>query len=168
MVESDIASPAELAKAYMGSRPSQVSPSLLGMRNQLGKERTVFHADTLNPSWTPIVSLAKRSSVSMSAVENGFITPRSQGRSAIYTMPRTPYSRVHRTSTLKVHLYYHCCKIILLLSKAHSLIMFYSFQGSGINSSGFAGPSTSSSSLSPLENDGNFDSRLGVNAVTYF
>ncbi|XP_047978219.1 nuclear pore complex protein NUP1 isoform X2 [Salvia hispanica] len=135
VVESDIASPAELAKAYMGSRPSQVSPSLLGMRNQLGKERTVFHADTLNPSWTPIVSLAKRSSVSMSAVENGFITPRSQGRSAIYTMPRTPYSRVHRTSTLK---------------------------GSGINSSGFAGPSTSSSSLSPLENDGNFDSRLGT------
>ncbi|XP_042046215.1 nuclear pore complex protein NUP1-like isoform X2 [Salvia splendens] len=135
VVESDIASTAELAKAYMGSRPSQVSPSLLGMSNQLGKERTVLRADTLNPSRSPIVSLAKRSSVSMSAVENGFITPRSQGRSAIYTMPRTPYSRVHQTSTLK---------------------------GSGINSSGFAGPSTSSSSLSPLENDGNFDSQLGT------
>ncbi|XP_041999983.1 nuclear pore complex protein NUP1-like [Salvia splendens] len=135
VVESDIASPAELAKAYMGSRPSQVSPSLLRMRNQLGKERTVLLADTLNPSRSPIVSLAKRSSVSMSAVENGFITPRSQGRSAIYTMPHTPYSRVNRTSTLK---------------------------GSGINSSGFAGPSTSSSSLSPLENDGNFDSRPGT------
>ncbi|KAL1546111.1 nuclear pore complex protein NUP1-like [Salvia divinorum] len=134
VVESDIASPSELAKAYMGSRPSQVSPSLLGMRNQLGKEGTVFLADTLNPSRSPIVSLAKRSSVSMSAAENGFITPRSRGRSAIYTMARTPYSRVLRTSMLK---------------------------GTGINSSGFAGPSTSSS-LSPLENDGNFDSRLGT------
>ncbi|XP_057778695.1 nuclear pore complex protein NUP1 isoform X3 [Salvia miltiorrhiza] len=135
VLENDIASPAELAKAYMGSRPSQVSPSLLGLRNQLGKEGTGLLADTVNSSKSPIMSLAKRSSVSMSASENGFITPRSRGRSANYTMARTPYSRVHPTSTLK---------------------------GSVINSSGFAGPSTSSASLSLLENDGNFDSRLGT------
>lgn len=116
MVENNIASPAELAKAYMGSRPSQVSPSLLGMRNQLGKEGTGLLTDTLIPSKSPIMSLAKRSSLSRSDAENGFITPRSRGRSAIYTMARTPYSRVHPTSRLKVHLYYFYCNMMLLLS----------------------------------------------------
>ncbi|KAH6826510.1 hypothetical protein C2S53_014723 [Perilla frutescens var. hirtella] len=131
VLENDIASPAELAKAYMGRRPSQVSPSVLGMRNQLGKEGTGLLSDTLIASKSPIMSLAKKTSFSLVAAENGFITPRSRGRSAIYNMARTPYSRVHPTSILK---------------------------GSGINN--YAGPSTSSSSLSPVEKDENFDSRL--------
>ncbi|KAL1549688.1 nuclear pore complex protein NUP1-like isoform X1 [Salvia divinorum] len=134
VLENNIASPAELAKAYMGSRPSQVSPSLLGRRNQLGNDGTWLLADTLPPK-SPIVSLAKRSSVGLGAAENVFITPRSRGRSTIYTMARTPHSRVHPTYILK---------------------------RSGINSSGFAGPSTSSSSLPPLESDGKFDPRLGT------
>lgn len=46
--------------------------------------------------------------------------------------------------------------------------MFYTFQGSGISSSGIAGPSTSLSSRSPLENDGSFDSRLGVSVESDF
>lgn len=102
MLENDIASPAELAKAYMGSRPSQVSPSALGMRNQLGKESMGFVADPLIASKSPITSLAQTTSVSRGAADNGFITPRPRGRSAIYTMARTPYSRVHPSSSLKV------------------------------------------------------------------
>lgn len=101
-VENDMASPAELAKAYMGRRPSQVSPSALGMHNQLGKESIGFVADTLVASKSPLTSLATRTSVSRGAADNGFITPRPRGRSAIYTMARTPYSRVHPTSALKV------------------------------------------------------------------
>ncbi|XP_042049772.1 nuclear pore complex protein NUP1-like [Salvia splendens] len=132
---NDIVSPAELAKSYMGSRTSQVSQSLLGMRNQLGNDGTWLLADALNPPKSPIVSLARRSSVGLSAAENVYITPLSRGRSAIYTMARTPYSRVHPTSISK---------------------------RSGINSRGFAGPSTSTSSLSPLENDGKYDLRLGT------
>ncbi|XP_047960423.1 nuclear pore complex protein NUP1-like isoform X2 [Salvia hispanica] len=135
VLENDIVSPAELAKSYMGSRTSQVSPSLLGMCNQLGNDGTRWLADTLNPPKSPIVSLARRSSVGLSAAENVYITPRPRGRSAIYTMARTPYSRVNPTSISK---------------------------RSGINSSGFAGPSTSTSSLSPLENDGKFDLQLGT------
>lgn len=133
VLENDIASPAELAKAYMGSRPSQVSPSVLGMRNQLGKEGTGLLSDMLIASKSPIMSVTKKTSFSLGASENGFITPRSRGRSAIYNMARTPYSRVRPTSILK---------------------------GSGINSSRYAGPSTSSSSLSPVENDENLESRL--------
>lgn len=106
MLESDIASPAELAKAYMGSRPSQISPSALGMRNQFGKEGTGLLANTLIASKSPIMSLAKKTSVSLGAVENGFTTPRPRGRSAIYNMARTPYSRVNPNSILKVHLYF--------------------------------------------------------------
>ncbi|KAG6427244.1 hypothetical protein SASPL_111486 [Salvia splendens] len=135
VLENDIVSPAELAKSYMGSRASQVSPSLLGMCNQLGNYGTWLLADTLNPPKSPIVSRARRSSVGLSATEYVYITPRSGGRSAIYPMARTPYSRVHPTSISK---------------------------RSGNNSSGFTGPSTSTSSLSPLENDGKFDSRLGT------
>jgi len=34
--------------------------------------------------------------------ENGFMTPRSRGKYGIYSMARTPYSRVQPASTLKV------------------------------------------------------------------
>lgn len=44
----------------------------------------------------------------------------------------------------------------------YSSYYFTHFQGSGINRSGYAGPSTSSSKFSPLDNDGNFDSQSGV------
>ncbi|XP_073272543.1 uncharacterized protein [Primulina huaijiensis] len=68
VIEDDLASPAELAKAYMGSRPSKVSPSVLGTQ---------------------------------SLAENGFVTPKSQGRLAISSMGRTPYSRIHPYSIPK-------------------------------------------------------------------
>ncbi|XP_075512789.1 LOW QUALITY PROTEIN: uncharacterized protein LOC142548381 [Primulina tabacum] len=68
VIEDDLASPAELAKAYMGSRPSKMSPSMLGTR---------------------------------SLSEIGFVTPKSRGRLAIYSMARTPHSRVHPHSVQK-------------------------------------------------------------------
>ncbi|XP_073037093.1 LOW QUALITY PROTEIN: uncharacterized protein [Primulina eburnea] len=68
VIEDNLASPAELAKAYMGSRPSKVSPSMLGTQ---------------------------------SLAENGLVTPKSQGRLAIYSMARNPYSRIHPYSIQK-------------------------------------------------------------------
>ncbi|XP_073016073.1 uncharacterized protein [Primulina eburnea] len=68
VIEDDLASPAELAKAYMGSRPSKISPSMLGTR---------------------------------SLSENGFVTPKSRGRMATYSMVHTPHSRVHPHSVQK-------------------------------------------------------------------
>ncbi|XP_057980732.1 nuclear pore complex protein NUP1 isoform X2 [Malania oleifera] len=91
--EEDVASPAELAKAYMGSRPSKVSPSMLGFRSQAFKEEGTLPS---NPVFTPkpsITSLVQRSSLCNGIPDNSFRTLRSRGRSAIYSMARTPYSR---------------------------------------------------------------------------
>ncbi|KAL0401461.1 UNVERIFIED_CONTAM: Nuclear pore complex protein [Sesamum latifolium] len=132
VLDDDIASPAELAKAYMGSRPSKVSPSMLGSRRPVGRDEIGLLSSGPFASKSPIMSLTKKTSVSLAAPENGFITPRSRGRSAIYNMARTPYSRVHPTSILK---------------------------GGRANSNGFAGPSMSSSSLSLAENDEKFESQ---------
>ncbi|KAL2227601.1 UNVERIFIED_CONTAM: Nuclear pore complex protein NUP1 [Sesamum indicum] len=132
VLDDDIASPAELAKAYMGSRPSKVSPSMLGSRRPVGRDEIGLLSSGPFASKSSLMSLTKKTSVSPAAPENGFITPRSRGRSAIYNMARTPYSRVHPTSILK---------------------------GSRLNSNGFAGPSMSSSSLSLAENDEKFESQ---------
>ncbi|GFQ07585.1 nuclear pore complex protein nup1 [Phtheirospermum japonicum] len=131
VLEDDNASPAELAKAYMGSRPSKVSPSVLGMRSRVGKEDTGLLSSFPSASASPIMALTKKTPSSLAAPDNGFITPRSRGRSAIYNMARTPYSKFHLTSNLK---------------------------GSGINSNGYAGPSMSSSFLFPVESHEKLDS----------
>ncbi|VVA97141.1 unnamed protein product [Arabis nemorensis] len=89
-----IASPAQLAKAYMGSRPSEVTPSMLGLRGQGVREDSVFLNRTPFPSKSPTMSLVPKPS-GQRTLENGFVTPRSRGRSAIYSMARTPYSRPH-------------------------------------------------------------------------
>ncbi|KAJ0103323.1 hypothetical protein Patl1_05829 [Pistacia atlantica] len=101
VVDEDVASPAELAKAYMGTRPSKVSLSMLGVRSQALKEESTVLNNRVLPSAAPIMSLVPRSSGHVGVTENGFLTPRSRGRSAIYNMARTPYSRIHSTTTLK-------------------------------------------------------------------
>ncbi|GER28882.1 nucleoporin-related [Striga asiatica] len=133
VIEDDNASPAELAKAYMGSRPSKVSPSVLAIRSRVGKGDAGLLSSLPSTLGSPIIALNKKTRNSMVAPDNGFITPRSRGRSAIYNMARTPYSKVHLTSSLK---------------------------GSGICRNGYAGsgPSTSSS-FSPVDIDENIDFR---------
>lgn len=98
-----MASPAELAKAYMGSRSFKVSPSMLGVRSQALREESTVLNNSVLPSEAAIMSLVPRSSGHVGVTENGYLTPRSRGRSAIYNMARTPYSRIHSTTTLKVH-----------------------------------------------------------------
>ncbi|KAL3630067.1 hypothetical protein CASFOL_023051 [Castilleja foliolosa] len=132
VLEDDNASPAELAKAYMGSRSSKVSPSVLGMRRRIGREDTGLLSSFPSASASPIMALTKGTPSILAAPVNGFITPRSRGRSSIYNMARTPYSKSHLTSNLK---------------------------GSGINSNGFAGPSMSSSFLSTVPSHGKLESR---------
>ena len=105
VLEEDVASPAELAKAYMGRRPSKVSPSLLGLRSQALKEDVTLYDNVPFPSKSPIMSLEPKSAVRGSFPDNGLITPRARGRSAIYSMARTPYSRDYLTANQKVYLY---------------------------------------------------------------
>ncbi|CAI9768375.1 unnamed protein product [Fraxinus pennsylvanica] len=101
VLEDDIASPAELARAYMGSCPSKISPSKLGMRSQIGREDARLLSNVPFTPKSPVMSSTTRVSVNVGVPENGFITPRSRGRSAIYNMARTPYPRVNTTAILK-------------------------------------------------------------------
>ncbi|XP_055831345.1 nuclear pore complex protein NUP1-like isoform X2 [Solanum dulcamara] len=101
ILEDDIASPAELAKAYMGSRPSKVSPSMLSTRSQVVREDTPLLTNVQYVQRSPIPSVTTRTVGFLGVREDGFTTPRSRGRSAIYSMARTPYSRVRQTDVQK-------------------------------------------------------------------
>ncbi|KAJ4970867.1 hypothetical protein NE237_003966 [Protea cynaroides] len=102
VLEEDIASPAELAKTYMGNRASKVSPSTLGLRSQVLREELPLVSNLPFPRRSSGLSLVPRSSVRYAGTpgvsENGYQTPKSQGRSAIYSMARTPYARIHSTA----------------------------------------------------------------------
>ena len=104
VLDEDVASPAELAKAYMGSRPSKISVSMLGLHNQVPMGDSALLNNKVFLPKSPIMSLVPRSSGHVGSLGNGFVTPRSRGRSAIYSMARTPYSRVNSAAVLKVHM----------------------------------------------------------------
>ncbi|XP_059444221.1 nuclear pore complex protein NUP1 isoform X2 [Corylus avellana] len=101
VLDEDVASPAELAKAYMDCRPSKVSPLMLGIRSQGFVEDPIVISHRPFPPKSPIMPLVPRSAGRAGYTENGFMTPRSRGKYAIYSMARTPYSRVHSSSTPK-------------------------------------------------------------------
>ncbi|XP_058183373.1 nuclear pore complex protein NUP1-like isoform X2 [Rhododendron vialii] len=129
--EEDVAAPSELAKVYMGSKPSIVSPSRFGLRSQaLREDANVLNNGPYTPK-SPVMSLVSKPAVRIGVPENGFITPRSRGRSAIYSMARTPYSRVNPTSIQK---------------------------GTGPAFDGYGGQSPSSSQF-PWEHDGLYSSK---------
>ncbi|GLT93378.1 hypothetical protein SLE2022_111740 [Rubroshorea leprosula] len=97
----DVASPAELAKAYMDGRPSKNSAPLLSLRSQAHREDSSELSGRLFPSKPRVMSLVPMSSGHVGGLGSGFVTPRSLGRSAIYNMARTPYSRANKTAALK-------------------------------------------------------------------
>ncbi|GJW36464.1 nuclear pore complex protein NUP1-like protein isoform X2, partial [Tanacetum coccineum] len=86
-LEEEIASPVELAKAYMGSRPSKAA-----LRQDL-----VMHNNATGFLKSPNTLIASK-------IANGFTTPRSRGRLAMYNMAHTPYARSPSTFTEKVYL----------------------------------------------------------------
>ncbi|GLT50039.1 hypothetical protein SLA2020_235510 [Shorea laevis] len=101
-LDADVASPAELAKAYMDTRPSKVSASTPSLRSQEHKDDLSVLNSRLLPSKSPVMSLMRGSSGYVGGLGNGSVTPRFRGRSAIYNMARTPYSRANSTATLKI------------------------------------------------------------------
>ncbi|KAC9534228.1 hypothetical protein E3N88_45671 [Mikania micrantha] len=86
VVAEEIASPAELAKYYMESRPTSQAP----------------RQDSKLLPRTPMTPVVQKTANSLRNLENGFVTPRSRGRSAMYTMARTPYSRSPSTFSQQV------------------------------------------------------------------
>lgn len=99
--EEDVASPAELAKAYMGRRPAKLSPSTLSLGSQPTKQGSMLFNDTKTLPKTPITSLVPKTTGTFKVSENGLTTPKSRGRSAIYNMARTPYYRGPSTFSQK-------------------------------------------------------------------
>ncbi|KAF9591805.1 hypothetical protein IFM89_007360 [Coptis chinensis] len=100
VMESDVASPAELAKAYMGNGSLKGSPLASGLRSQAFRKEV---PPLSNIPFTPKssgLSLAPRSASGVS--ENGYTMPRPRGRSAIYSMARMPISRVYGNGTGKI------------------------------------------------------------------
>ncbi|KAM7463768.1 hypothetical protein LguiA_031889 [Lonicera macranthoides] len=92
-LQENVASPAELAKSYMGSRPSKGSPSMLGSNNQAPREdATLINSPSLTSKSPSMLHASKTAHTGVH--ENGFFNPRSRGRSAIYSMARSPYFRV--------------------------------------------------------------------------
>ncbi|CAL9766635.1 unnamed protein product [Musa acuminata subsp. burmannicoides] len=97
--KEDAALPTEIAKAYMSSRPFKVSPANLSGQNKL------FREDKALPSGTPYGNkisdrpMALRSAVCISGPPetkpNSYISPKLNGRSAIYKMSRSPYFKPH-------------------------------------------------------------------------
>lgn len=102
VIDNDVTSPAEVAKAYMGSRPSKVSPSKLNSQSLSLREDPFLLSSQYVPKKSPVMSVVPRAASHDKLHENGFVTPRSRGRSAIYSMARTPYARVHPSFTPKV------------------------------------------------------------------
>jgi hypothetical protein len=72
---------------------------MLGIRSQGFVEDPIVISSRPFPPKSPIMP---RSTGYAGYPENGFMTPRSRGKYAIYSMARTPYSRVQPASTLKV------------------------------------------------------------------
>ncbi|KNA22923.1 hypothetical protein SOVF_029560 [Spinacia oleracea] len=101
VVEDVVASPAELAKAYMGSRPTKASSSVLGPKSDMAREDLSAPYNPFFKQKSPAVSVIQRPTSEIGASANGYMTPRYRGRSAIYSMGRTPYSRHHPTDIFK-------------------------------------------------------------------
>ncbi|KAK1270163.1 hypothetical protein QJS04_geneDACA012940 [Acorus gramineus] len=98
--KEDIASPTEIARAYMGLVPSKLSSSALVLRSPAHRD----NATQLNNATLPTksnFSLAPRSAVRFSGVPGIPGSAPRPHRSAIYNMSRSPYSRVHPASTFK-------------------------------------------------------------------
>nr|BAO49708.1 nuclear pore complex protein Nup136d [Nicotiana benthamiana] len=92
--KDDGASPAELAKVYMDTVPSKMSSSILSSQSQ------VVRVDTRllkNIAYSQNLPFTTKTAGLVGVRANGFTTPRSRGRSAIYNMARAPYSRIRQT-----------------------------------------------------------------------
>lgn len=92
VLEEDFSTPIELAKAYMGNSSSDV-PSMLGLRSQAIREDPGALCNSPFAPPSAAMSLVQKPSEHVGVLENGFATPRLRGRSAIYSMARTPYSK---------------------------------------------------------------------------
>ena len=100
----------------MGSRPPKATPlSMVAHSQKFGDTFALG-----NPPKSSTLSLVPRSPGNFD-VENDFVTPRSRGRSALYSMARMPYSRVRATPSIKV------CPLINTSALLYACLVAYVF-----------------------------------------
>ncbi|XP_031474588.1 nuclear pore complex protein NUP1-like isoform X2 [Nymphaea colorata] len=94
ITDETTASPTEIAKAFMGGRPSALSPAVSGLRSRTYRE---FASLTPNAQSFPhvikSVTASKFSGVSGSK-EDAFFTPDYQGGRSVLYSPASPYPRL--------------------------------------------------------------------------
>ncbi|XP_076938728.1 nuclear pore complex protein NUP1-like [Bidens hawaiensis] len=99
--EDDVATPAELAKAYMGTKSAKLSPLALRPSGQPSRQDPLFLNNTTVLPKTPVVSLTPKPAATFKTFDSCLTTPRSQGRSALYKNARSPYYRGPSTLSQK-------------------------------------------------------------------
>lgn len=88
----------------MDTRPPNVSPTILSSQSQVVRVDTPLLKNVAYSQNSPITSVTTKPAGLVGVRANGFTTPRSRGRSAIYHMARTPYSRLRQTDGQMVHM----------------------------------------------------------------
>lgn len=97
--EDEIASPAELAKAYMSSRSSNVFHSALRLQSRVHLKDKGMPSSAVHATKPSGLLFASSSTVQFSRLpESGYVTPRPRGRSAIYKMAQSPHFKVQSIS----------------------------------------------------------------------
>ncbi|KAM3345374.1 nuclear pore complex protein NUP1 [Capsicum galapagoense] len=150
----NVASPAELAKAYIGTRPSKASPSFLSSQSQVVRDTPLLKNAAYSQN-LPITSVTTNTAGVVGVRANGFTTRRSRGRSAIYHMARTPYSRLRQTDDQMVHLLF-CLLSWRLFNLSEFFLTFVLYQACSSTYSAYSGTSLSES---VLKHDGYFGSK---------
>ncbi|KAK8301491.1 hypothetical protein V6Z12_D04G025200 [Gossypium hirsutum] len=80
VIEDVVASSAELAKAYMGSRTPKESVSRPGLQNQVSRGDLTCPSNKNFPSMSSTMSLVPRSSGLVGNLGNSFVTPKIKGQ----------------------------------------------------------------------------------------
>ncbi|GAB2225452.1 hypothetical protein Droror1_Dr00006244 [Drosera rotundifolia] len=156
VLEEEMASPVDLAKVYMASRSTRVSPSIPGSQICPRAEDPPFSSSHFQLR-SPGISIASKPSSAFSNHENSFEMSRSRGKSAIYSMSRPCYSRSQPILSYKVCLilFEHCefflFLILVFVFKKNLLLMA---QGSG---TAFEAGSSSSSLLQNAPDNSQFN-----------
>ncbi|XP_076892391.1 uncharacterized protein LOC143576314 [Bidens hawaiensis] len=91
--EDDVATPAELAKAYMGTKSAKLLPLALRPSSQPSRQYSLLLNNTTVLPRTPVISLTPKPTATFKTFDSCLTTPRSQGRSALYKNARSPYYR---------------------------------------------------------------------------
>nr|GEY79431.1 vacuolar protein sorting-associated protein 53 A [Tanacetum cinerariifolium] len=99
--DKDIAVPGARDNMGASTRLAKVSPSILRHRIQAPRQDSVLLNNTSILPRTPVSLHAPRATCSLKGVQSGMTTPRSHGRSVIYSMARSPYYRGPSTLSKK-------------------------------------------------------------------